>query len=555
MMNSKSLRISVTAGIFVILALVAFNNPNERYFEITKNLDVFSTLFKEVNAYYVDEVNPNQLMKTGINAMLSSLDPYTNFIPEDDIEDYRTMTTGQYGGIGAVIGRNNGKNVIMLPYKGFPADKSGLRIGDEIVEVDGIDVRAKNTSEISQLLKGQANTKLVVTIMRYGEDDPMEIPITREKITIDNVPYFGMITDDIGFIKLSDFTTGAGKEVKKALESLKKEGASKIVLDLRDNPGGLLNEAVNVANVFIPQGAEVVSTKGKMTDWNKTYNALNQAIDAEIPVAVLTSRRSASAAEIVAGVIQDYDRGILVGQKTFGKGLVQATRPLTYNSQLKITTAKYYIPSGRCIQAINYNERNQDGSVARIPDSLKVEFVTKNGRKVYDGGGVDPDIAVGPRSIAPITAALLSKGLIFDYAVEYRYTHPEIGDARNFKISDEAYEQFVQWLEDKDYDYTTKVEKTIEELKEIAKKEKYYDGIKDRIASLEKDVMHNKERDLMEFSEEIKNVLEDRICQHYHLIKGMYESSFDDDPQLQSAIEVLSTPEDYNNLLAKNINE
>jgi carboxyl-terminal processing protease len=530
---------------------MAFNNPNERYFEITKNLDIFSTLFKEVNAYYVDEVNPNQLMKTGINAMLSSLDPYTNFIPEDDIEDYRTMTTGQYGGIGAVIGRNNGKNVIILPYKGFPADKSDLRIGDEIIEIDGIDVRTKNTSEISQLLKGQANTKLLVTILRYGETDPIEIHITREKITIDNVPYYGMISEDVGYIKLSDFTTGAGKEIKKALEDLKKDGAAKVVLDLRDNPGGLLNEAVNVSNVFIPQGAEVVSTKGKMTDWNKTYSALNQAIDAEIPVAVLISRRSASAAEIVAGVIQDYDRGVLIGEKTFGKGLVQATRPLTYNSQLKITTAKYYIPSGRCIQAINYNERNEDGSVARIPDSLKVEFITKNGRKVYDGGGVDPDIQIPPRSIAPITAALLSKGLIFDYAVEYRYTHPEIGDAKTFKISDEEYDKFVKWLENKDYDYTTKVEQTIEELKEIAKKEKYSKGIKDRIASLEADVKHNKEGDLQDFSDEIKNVLEDRICQHYYLVEGMYESSFDDDPQLQSAIEILSNPEDYNHLLAR----
>jgi carboxyl-terminal processing protease len=550
-MKIKGIKIILISTVILVGGLFAFNNPDERYFEITKNLDIFATLYKEVNAYYVDEVNPNALMRTGINAMLASLDPYTNYIPEDDIEDYRTMTTGQYGGIGAVIGRSNGKNVIILPYEGFPAEKSGLKIGDELIEIDGVDIRDRNTSEISQLLKGQANTELTVTVLRYGQQEPIEIQMTREKITIDNVPYYGMVSEDIGYIKLSDFTTGAGKEVKKALETLQEEGAAKIILDLRDNPGGLLNEAVNVSNVFIPRGNEVVSTKGKMTDWNKTYKALNQPVDTEVPVAVLISRRSASAAEIVSGVIQDYDRGILVGEKTFGKGLVQATRPLTYNSQLKITTAKYYIPSGRCIQAINYSERNEEGAVTKIPDSLKIVFETSNGRKVYDGGGVDPDVLVEPRNLAPITATLLTKGLIFDYALKYYHEHPEIDHPRKFKLTDEEYNAFVRWLTDKDYDYTTRVEQTIDELRKFAREEKSFDHIKDKIDALEVDLRHSKEKDLRDFDAEIREALEDRIVQHYYLMRGMYEASFDDDVQVLKAVEVLDNMSQYEQILAK----
>lgn len=545
-----------TASLIVILiaGLFSFNNPDERYFEITRNLDIFSTLFKEVNAYYVDEVNPNKLIKTGIDAMLASLDPYTNYIPEDDIEDYRTMTTGQYGGIGAIIGQRNGKNVIMMPYEGFPAQKSGLMIGDEILKVNDVDVVGKSTSDISQLLKGQANTKLTVTIMRYGEDKTRDIEITREKITIDNVPYAGMLNEDVGYIKLSDFTTGAGKEVRKALENLKKKGAEKVILDLRNNPGGLLNEAVNVSNVFIQQGSEVVSTKGKVTDWNKTYKALNPSTDTEIPMAVLTSRRSASAAEIVSGVIQDYDRGVLVGERTFGKGLVQATRPLTFNSQLKITTAKYYIPSGRCIQAINYSHRNKDGSVGVMPDSLKSAFKTSNGRTVYDGGGIHPDDEVKPSYPAAITVSLITKGLTFEYALKYHHEHASIPPAREFRLSDEEYQNFVNWLKGKDYDYTTKVEKTIETLTDYAKKEKYYDNIEEEIKDLQTKVMHNKEQDLVEYADEIKSVLEERIAEQYYLMKGNFEASFDDDEQVQAAINVLEKPEQYHKLLTVSAN-
>ncbi len=398
---------------FIGISVFAFT-PVNNYFDIAKNLDIFATLFKEVNTYYVDEVDPEKIINTGIEAMLSSLDPYTNYIPEKDLDDYRTMTTGEYAGIGSLIGKIGGKNMVTMPNKGFPAEKAGIKIGDEIIAVDGINVEKKSTSEISKLLKGKANTKVVVTIKRYGLTTPMDIHIVRGKIIIDNVPYYGMVTETIGYMRLSDFTTNATNEVRYALKDLKIKGATALVLDLRGNPGGLLHEAINICNIFLPKGREVVSTRGKLKEWNKTYNTLNAPYDVNIPLAVLTNHGSASAAEIVSGVIQDYDRGIIVGRKTFGKGLVQTTRPLTYNAQLKVTTAKYYTPSGRCIQALDYSHRNPDGSVGEIPDSLKTAYWTKNGRTVYDGGGIDPDIQIDNEYLAPITGSLIQKGLIFN---------------------------------------------------------------------------------------------------------------------------------------------
>ncbi|MGK7393200.1 MAG: S41 family peptidase [Candidatus Cyclobacteriaceae bacterium M3_2C_046] len=552
-MRKKLFQRSVALGLMAIVfySFVAFTTPGEKYFEIAKNLDIFATLYKEVNSYYVDDINPNKLMKIGIDAMLESLDPYTNYIPEDDIEDYRTMTTGQYGGIGALIGKSNGKNIIIMPYEGFPAYNSGLKIGDELIEVDGIKVTEKSTSEISKLLKGQANTDMTLTIRRYGEEDLLNIALKREKITINNVPYYGMVNPKVGYIKLQDFTTGAGKEVKNALEELKSQGAQKIIFDLRDNPGGLLSEAVNVSNVFVPKGSEIVHTKGKVKDWNKSYKALNSPSDTNIPLVVLTSSRSASAAEIVAGVIQDYDRGVLVGSKTFGKGLVQATRPLTYNSQLKITTAKYYIPSGRCIQSIDYRSRNEDGSVGRVPDSLKTAFETNNGRIVYDGGGIDPDLEVEKETFAPITISLVAKGLIFDYATIYYYKHPEIAEAKEFKVSQADFEEFITWLKDKDYDYTTKVEKTVDELVEYAKTEKYYNDIDEQINSLKKRISHNKEQDLVKFQSEIKSLLEEEIASRYYLRDGKVEASFDNDPYIQQALNVLENQNEYQSILVR----
>jgi carboxyl-terminal processing protease len=548
------MRKTILIGLIALIGYGSFSmlSPNERYFEIVKNLDIFATLFKEINSYYVDEINPNTLMKSGIDAMLNSLDPYTNYIPEDDIEDYRTMTTGEYGGIGALIGKRLGKNTVIMPYKNFPADKSGLKIGDEIIEIDGINVEDKNTTEISKLLKGQSGTKITLTVLRYGIEEPIDIELEREKIIIDNVPYYGMVTENIGFIKLTDFTTNASKEVRKALNSLKKDGADKIILDLRDNPGGLLNEAINVANIFVEKGTEIVSTKGKVKDWNKIYRALDNPLDTEIPLAVLVSSRSASASEIVAGVVQDYDRGVLVGQKTFGKGLVQATRPLTYNSQLKVTTAKYYIPSGRCIQAIDYSSRNEDGSVGTIPDSLKTAFTTSTGRVVYDGGGVNADIEVDELRLSPIAQSLIAKSLLFDYATKYYYMNEEIGDSRSFSLSTEEYQQFVEWLGDKDYGYETNTEKSLSQLETMFQKESFYDEAKESLTALKQEIADSKKNDLSEHKEEIKEYLEQEIVSRYYLDDGAIEAAFDSDPEIREAVNILQDQQDYLNILARN---
>jgi carboxyl-terminal processing protease len=549
-MSKRRIRMA-TAGTLLVAAFsfFAFTDPGERYFEITRNLDIFATLYREVNMYYVDDVNPNKLMKSGIDAMLKSLDPYTDYIPEDEIEDYRTMTTGQYGGIGATVGNRGGKTIVLMPHEESPASRAGLRISDEIIKIDGTDIRNKSSYDVNKLLRGQANTTVKLTIKRYGQNNPMDIAIVRENIKISNVPYYGMVSDNTGYIHLSDFTTGAAREVKNALVELKGKGAKKVILDLRDNPGGLLSEAVNVSNIFIPKDAEVVSTKGKVTDWNKMYNALNPPADTDIPVAVLTSSRSASAAEIVAGVIQDYDRGVLVGRKTYGKGLVQATRPLSYNSQLKVTTAKYYIPSGRCIQAIDYSHRNDDGSVGKIPDSLRVAFKTKNGRLVYDGGGITPDIPVDKPNLSAIAVSLENKNLIFEYANKYFSEHQSIKPASEFKLTEDEYQTFVKWLEDKEYDYTTKVEKTLEDLIDHAKKEKYYEDIQDQIQSLKSRMYHNKESDLQKFKAEIKELLEQEIASRYFLQKGMKEASFDDDEDVKAALLVLEDTERYTRIL------
>lgn len=532
------------------LGFVAFDQPvNDRTFEIVKNLDIFATLYKEVNSYYVDEINPSQLMRKGIGSMLSSLDPYTTYIPEDDIEDYRTITTGEYGGIGAVVDKKDGVSTIVLPYEGYPAHRAGLIAGDKIVGINGIDLEGKSSDQISKLLKGQSNSELVLTIERYGKDAPFDVTLSRERITINNVPYHGMVTEDIGYVKLTDFTTEAGAEVKNAVNELKAKGAAKIILDLRGNPGGLLEEAVNVSNVFVGKGREVVTTRGKLKNWTKTYKTLNEAADEDIPLVVLVSNGSASASEIVSGVMQDYDRGVLVGQRTYGKGLVQQTRPLAYNSQLKVTTGKYYIPSGRCIQAIDYSHRNPDGSVGKIPDSLKSEFKTANGRAVYDGGGVNPDIEVETQELAPITISLLSNDLIFHYATKYYYEHPEITDARDFKLSEAEYEDFKKWLADKDLNYTTQVERDIDKLIASAKREKYYEDIASQIEALREETLHNKDQDLITFKPQIIKMLEREISGRYYYQAGMIESMFDQDKEVIAAIEVLNNSERYQKIL------
>ncbi|WP_139924652.1 S41 family peptidase [Hymenobacter sp. DG01] len=548
-MRKKSLAAVALLGGAALLVSFRSASDNERYFEIAKNLDIFATLFKEVNTYYVDEVPPAKLVKTGIDAMLKSLDPYTNYIPEDDIEDFRTMTTGQYGGIGAVVVKRSGRTVVQAAYEGYPAQKAGLLPGDEILSINGVSVDKKTNSDISKLLKGQANSLVKLMVTRYGQDAPVEINITRDKIQVDNVPYYGMLTSEVGYFQLSGFTVDAGKEVRLAVAKLKEQGAKKLIFDIRDNPGGLLNEAVNISNLFVDKGRDIVSTKGKVSDWNKTYKALDAPLDTQIPMVVITSNRSASASEIVSGVLQDYDRAVLVGERTFGKGLVQATRPLSYNSQLKVTTAKYYIPSGRCIQEIDYTHRAEDGTLGKVPDSLRTSFRTVAGRTVYDGGGVAPDVEVQDREIADITRVLLQKSYLFDYATRYRSEHASIAPARQFKLSDADYQKFVDYLKGKDISYSTDAEKALAELTKKVKEEKHYDDVKTELEGMRKKVTTNKANDLMRFKPEIRELLEQEIVSRYYFQKGSVEASFDDDPNILMALNVLNDQPRYTALL------
>ncbi|AMR27169.1 peptidase S41 [Hymenobacter psoromatis] len=548
MTNRKKLLATLGLG---ALGLVSFRaaSDSERYFEIAKNLDIFATLFKEVNTYYVDEITPGKLVKTGIDGMLKSLDPYTNYIPEDDIEDFRTLTTGQYGGIGAVVVKRNGKTVVQSAYEGYPAQKAGLLPGDEILTINNINVDKKTNADISKLLKGQASSVAKLMVTRYGQDKPVQIDITRDKIQVDNVPYYGMLTNDIGYFQLGGFTMDAGREVRNAVIKLKEKGAKKLVFDIRDNPGGLLNEAVNISNLFVDKGLDVVSTKGKVTEWNKTYKALDVPLDTQIPIAIITSNRSASASEIVSGVLQDYDRAVLVGERTFGKGLVQATRPLSYNSQLKVTTAKYYIPSGRCIQEIDYSHRADDGALSKFPDSLRTAFKTAAGRIVYDGGGVAPDIDIQDREIADITRVLIQKSYLFDYATRYRAEHATIAPAREFKLSDADYQKFVTYLQGKSMAYSTDAERVLTDLTKKVKEEKHYEDVKPELDAIKRKVAANKTNDLQRFKPEIRELLEEEIASRYYYEKGRTEAGFDDDPNIQAAVAVLNDPNRYAALL------
>lgn len=522
----------------------------DSYFEVSKNLDIFATLFRELNIYYVDETNPGDLMKKGIDDMLASLDPYTNFIPESEIEDYRYMTTGQYGGIGALIRQDGEYVVISEPYEGFPAQKADLRAGDKLLKINDTETKGKKTEDVSKFLKGQPSSTIKLIIEREGEKKPIEKIINREEIKIKSVSYSGMVKNGIGYIKLTGFTENAANEVKDALMELKKNPEFKsLILDLRGNPGGLLKEAVDIVNLFEDKGTDIVSTRGKVKDWDRTHKALNNAVDLTIPIAILIDRGSASASEIVSGALQDLDRGVVIGQRSYGKGLVQQTRPLSYNAQLKVTVAKYYTPSGRCIQALDYSHRNEDGSVDKVPDSLISAFKTKSGRIVYDGGGVAPDITTETPKYSSILTSLVTKNLIFNYATKYRVAHNNITPAKDFKLTDAEYDDFTAFLNGKDYDYTTKTEKTLDELKEHAKGDKALDAIKADIDALKQKVMHNKKEDLIKYKPEIKQFLEEEIVSRYYFQNGRLEASLKDDLDLKEAVSLLNDSEHYKTIL------
>lgn len=544
----KKRLVLVLCAVAAFVAL-SFTSPADRYFEIAKNLDIFATLFKEVNALYVDEVNPNTLVRTGIDAMLASLDPYTNYIPEDEVEDYRTSNTGQYGGIGAITREIGKKTVVTMILDGYEAEKGGLKIGDEIIAIDGIELATLTREESSRLMKGQVGTQVKIRVKRFGSDKPVDLQFRREKVKVNNVPFFGMVGNDIAYIHLSDFTPDAGKEVRNALSDLMAKGAKGVILDLRGNPGGLLIEAVNITNLFVPKGKLVVSTKGKIPENNLKYETLNNPLDTEIPVAVLINRGSASASEIVAGTLQDYDRGVVVGEKSYGKGLVQVSRPLSYNSQLKVTTAKYYTPTGRCIQVLDYAHRRDDGSVITVPDSLKQAFKTTHGRTVYDGGGIEPDIKVENIDSHPLTQVLIEKGFIFDFVTEYVHKNPKAVNPREFTLTDDDYQKFVSWMKGKDYAYKSYIEYGIEQLVGEAKKEKYYEGLKNQLEAINARLAENKKNELTLYKDQIKRIIEEEIVARHHLDRGRIESAFKHDDEVRKAVEVLHDNTQYKKAL------
>lgn len=546
-LGSKITRIALV--LVLSMTLLSFDNPSDRFFEISKNMEILSSVYAEVNKYYVDEVDPNTLMETGIDAMLKSLDPYTNYIPEDDIEDFRFISTGQYGGIGSVVGNRDGNVTILLPYEGFPASKAGLKVGDVITHINEIDVQGKGTTDISKLLKGQAGTQVDLTIKRYGKKVPFKVSVIREKITVDNVPYYGMIDDEIGYFKLTTFTNNASKNVEKAVKDLKGMGAKKLIFDLRGNTGGLLKEAINICNLFVPKGKEVVSTRGKAQKWNATHKAMANSLDTDIPLVILTNGRSASASEIVSGVIQDYDRGVLIGKKTFGKGLVQATFQTAYHSQVKITTAKYYIPSGRCIQAIDYSNRDKNGKALEIPDSLLVSFKTANGRTVYDGEGITPDIEVEYVSHFNIIEELDRQNMFFYYANKYYDEHETIAPAKEFELSDQEFDDFVSWLGEQDFDYMIPLESKLVVFEEELAKDSLHLHISNQLREIEKQIADEKHEELLESKSLIKEGLELEITKRFYLNKGIIESSFDDDQDILEALAVLKDEEQYNKIL------
>jgi len=541
---------SLSLVMVMTLGLYSFND-DKRNFDIVKNLDIFYTLFRELNSYYVDETNPEKLISTGINNMLESLDPYTTYIPESDMEDFRFMTTGEYAGIGSLISKRDKHVVIAEPYEGFPAALAGLKAGDRILSIDGKDMVGKSTPDVSEMLKGSANTSLKIKVERPGEKKHLTMELERKKIQINPVPYYGMINDETGLIILNNFTQDCSREIEKAFLDLRdKQGAKSVVLDLRANPGGLLDEAVKIVNLFVPSGSEVVSTRGKVKQWDKTYKAMRQPIDTVMPLAVLISRGSASASEIVSGALQDLDRGVVLGQRSFGKGLVQTTRNLSYNAKLKVTTAKYYIPSGRCIQALDYTHRDEDGSVGLIPDSLITEYKTKNGRSVFDGGGISPDLTVESHKYANVTFALVVQQMMFDYATQFVIKNKTIAPATEFTIDETIYNEFIAFVKAKeDFKYKSLSQEKFRDLVKTAKREGYYNKAEADFNAMEELLKLDVEKDMRQFEDEIKELLVLEIAKRYYYQKGSIIAGLQKDLELEEAKKLLKEMNQYKGLL------
>lgn len=537
------------------------NNQQQRYFDINKNIEVFNSVLREIDMFYVDSVAIDKTVRSGITSMLKTLDPYTEYYNDEDLKEFNTQITGEYAGVGAIVSYKDGRVVVIEPYGGKPAAVAGLKAGDIILSIDGKDMTKCEPVEgetygrslssfVSNNLKGQPGTTIEIEVERPGEKKPLKMKVTREKISIDPVSYYGMVNPTIGYINFTSFTDKSAADVKRIILELKKQGAQSLVFDVRENGGGILEEAVQIVNFFVPKGKVVLFTKGKLKQLDRTYRTTLEPIDTEIPVVVLTSRTSASAAEIVAGAMQDMDRGVLVGERTFGKGLVQSTREIPYGGGLKVTTSKYYIPSGRCVQAIDYSHRNPDGSVGRIPDSLTTVFYTEKGRPVRDGGGITPDIDVEEEKIPTITFYLENQYIIFDWVTNWTLKHKTIDAAEKFSITDEDYESFKEFVKTKDFQYDRISEKTMESLKEVMEFEGYMKSASEEFKALEAKLVPDLDRDLENFQEAITRQINTEILKRYYYQNGSKTYSLKYDNDLKKAIEILNDKESYHKILS-----
>lgn len=545
----KGLRAILLSGV-VVLAGGLFMAASSPDFALGRNLQILFNLFRELNLMYVDPVDPDQMLKDAAEGMVSRLDPYTELIPESEMSDFEIMTTGKYGGMGAMIRKSGDYVMIAQPYRNFPADKAGLVIGDLLLEVNGQDIKGMEVAAVSALLKGAPGTSLKLKVKKLLSGETEEVSLKRERITISGVTYSGMVADSIGYIAHSDFTEDCSSDIRNAYMLLKKQGMKALILDLRGNGGGILQEAVKILSMFVPKGTEVVRMQGRQKQTDATFITQNEPIDTDIPLVVLVNSTSASASEIVAGALQDLDRAVLIGQRTFGKGLVQSTLPLGYNAYVKLTTAKYYIPSGRCIQAIDYAHRAEDGSVGVVPDSLIREYTTRQGRKVYDGGGIMPDVRIPASYYSNFAIALYNNGFIEDYANEYYKRHREGIDVDTFKLSESDYQDFVRFMADKTVDFQSETKEALDQLRKKAERDKYLDRISDELTAIEQKIQENKESDLVSFRDDITRLLEGEILLRYHYKEGVARHNLPTDPGVTEAVKLLNDRARYQQILS-----
>lgn len=549
-LNMSKKSIVTTGSLMILIFSVTFLSFTDRDFKLTKNLDIFFSLIREVNLFYVDEKDPEEIIRKGIEGVLSGLDPYTTYIPESEKETFETMTTGRYGGIGALVQKEGDYFLITELYQNFPAHKAGLKVGDVITKIDGKSLKDIDPAEVSEMLKGTPGSSVKLTLKRQDQDSQLSLTVRRDQIKLNSVTYYGITGNNTGYIRLSRFTEDAHKDFEDALKKLKNDqSASSIIVDLRGNPGGLMKEAVLITNLFVEQGSTIVSTKGKLEQWNSEYKAEHKPVDTEIPLVVLVNGRSASASEIIAGAIQDLDRGIIMGERTFGKGLVQTTRPLSYNAQIKITTARYYTPSGRCIQAHDFRRRGNNGTPVNIPDSLISEFSTLNGRVVTDGGGIKPDIEIEQEMLSHLASTMYTQNLIFDFATIYSLKNNSIAGPLEFSLTDSDYQDFIDFLDKREFEYKSQSEIKLERLKEIAKNENYYSLSSKEFEALEEKLKSEINKDLITFRDQIQKLIEDEIIGRYYFKQGQVGSSLKHDQVVYKAAEILEDDAFYHSVL------